>query len=311
VGDDENTAGASLLVTGGACTDSGTGLATPLALGAVLPPAGDRLAPGSTVLAVNGITTLAYYTSKNAAAPQVAPYLALMGGGVAAGKGTGASTFDASAFYGAAGAYLGIPSAKDGATADLLGDLVASGSTAAAGGYALSTQVLAALAVGSQGLAGFKPDVAPDAAAEAMVIATFPAAAATVQAKQRFDLTRPAALAAIINKALGGAPQDVVGAASAATADLNSGIGAAVQAAAKAGSPTARAAALEPVARAVRAAQESVGPAARAMAAGATPLADFTAAYGSPALVADAVDAVGDAAPGVSAAVAAPAGSKA
>jgi len=288
--------GATILVSGGACTDAGTGLAPPVALGAVLPRGAS--ASSSSFAAVNGITTLAYYTAKNAGAPQVAPYLALMGGSKATPGGAPA-VFDAGAFYAAAGAYLGIPSAKDGATADLLGDLLASGSPAAAAGYSLSAQVLAALAVGSQGLAGLKPDVTPDAAAEAMVVATFPAAAATVKAGSRFDLTRPPALAAITNKALAGAPAGVVDAVAAATADLNAGLAAAVTAAAGEATPAARAAALEPVARGVRAAQDALGPAARGLASGNVGETDFGAQWGSAALVAAAVEGVGDAAPGV------------
>ena len=261
-------------------------------------------APGSAparFAAVNGITTLAYYTSKNAGAPQVAPYLVLMGGTGKGGSAGGAAapTFDVSSFYRAAGAYLGIPSAGDGASADLLGDLLVSGSAAAAGGYSLSTQVLASLAVGSQGLAGLKPDVTPDAAAEAMVVATFPAAAATVKAGIHFDLAQPAALAAITNKALAGAPADVVDAVSAATASLHAALAAAVTEAAAASTPAARAAALAPVARGVRAAQDVLGPAARGLASGNAGMADFAAQFGSPALVGDAMEGVGDAAPGV------------
>ena len=293
--------GASLLVAGGACTDAATGLPPPVALGAVLPSSpspSSSSSSSSSFAAVNGITTLAYYTSKNAGAPQVSPYLVLMGG--TGGKAGGAAAFDVSAFYAAAGAYLGIPAAKDGAAADLLGDFLASGSPASVGGYTLSTQVLAALAVGAQGLAGLKPEVTPDAAAEAMVVATFPAAAATVKAGSRFDLTQPAALAAITNKALAGAPAEVVGAVAAATAALNADLGAAVKAAAPAATPAARAAALLPVARAVRAAQDVLGPAARGLASGNAGMADFEGLYGSPALVRAAVEGVGDAAPGVS-----------
>ena len=290
--------GATVLVSGGACTDAGTGLSPPVALGAVVPSG------AAPFLAVNGITTLAFYTAKNAAAPQVAPYLALMGG-TKGGSGV-APSFDASAFYAAAGAYLKIPSARDGAGADLLGDLLATGSPAAAAGYTLSTQVLAALAIGSQGLAGLKPDVTPDAAAEAMVVATFPAAASTVKAGSRFDLTQPAALAAITNKALAGAPADVVGAVAAATADLNSGLAAAVKAAAAEPAPAARALALAPVARGVRAAQDVLGPAARGWASGNAD--DFAARFGSAALVEAEVESVGDAAPGIADAAAIVAG---
>ena len=55
-----------------------------------------------------------------------------------------------------------------------------------------------------------KPGVTPDAAAEAMVVATFPAGAAVMKSGVKFELSRPGSLAAIFNKALGGAPQDVV-----------------------------------------------------------------------------------------------------
>ena len=50
----------------------------------------------------------------------------------------------------------------------------------------------------------------PDAAAEAMVVATFPAGASIMKSGVKFELSRPASLAAIFNKALAGAPQDVV-----------------------------------------------------------------------------------------------------
>ena len=55
-----------------------------------------------------------------------------------------------------------------------------------------------------------KPGVTPDAAAEAMVVATFPAGASIMKSGVKFELSRAASLAAIFNKALGGAPQDVV-----------------------------------------------------------------------------------------------------
>lgn len=88
-------------------------------------------------------------------------------------------------------------------------------------------------------------------------------------------------------------------AVSAATAALNTDVAVAVKAAAGEATPAARAAALAPVARGVRAAQDVLGPAARGLASGNTDMDAFQAGYGSPALVAAAVEGVGDAAPGV------------
>jgi hypothetical protein len=53
------------------------------------------------------------------------------------------------------------------------------------------------------------------------VVATVPAGAAIVKKGDKFDLSTPDSLAAIFNKALGGAPQDVVTAVSDALADTN------------------------------------------------------------------------------------------
>ena len=205
------------------------------------------------------------------AKPQVAPYTSLFGG----------DAFDAATFYAAFGTTLGIGGASKAGVTDLLAGAADSGD--AAKGQALSAQVLTSLAVGGQGLAGLKPGVSPDAAAEAMVVATFPAGAAVVKQGGKFDLASADALAAIFNKALGGAPQDVVGAVADALADTNGVIG---KAGAEKGGEVATVGA-----RALKFGQATLGPAARAVAAKETALDAFKADYGSEDGVRKAVEA--------------------
>jgi hypothetical protein len=254
---------------GAGCADAGTGAPPPVSLGALVPKY-DK-AEAKPYVAVNGVTTLGYYTKKNAAKPQIAPYLALVGG----------ADFDAASFYKGFGGALGIGGGERAGTTDLLA-AAARGDADAAKGQALSAQILNSLAVGGQGLAGLKPGVSPDAAAEAMVVATFPAAAAITKSGKTFDLASPASLAAVFNKALGGAPPDVVDAVSDALADANAAAGDGV------GEKGVKRAAA-----ALAFGQADLGPAARAAAAAAKEggLDEFSAKYGSRASVQAAVDA--------------------
>ena len=219
--------------------------------------------------ALNGVTTLAYYTKKNVAKPQVSPYASLFGG----------ADFDAATFYGAFGPTLGINGASKAGVTDLLAS-AAEGDVDASKGQALSAEILTSLAVGGQGLAGLKAGVSPDAAAEAMVVATFPAGAAIVKKGDKFDLSTPDSLAAIFNKALGGAPQDVVTAVADALAATNGEIAAA--------SPRSVGAA---GACALKFGQTTLGPAARKVAAKDTEVAAFKEEYGGEGAIAKAVQA--------------------
>lgn len=219
--------------------------------------------------ALNGVTTLACYTKKNVAKPQVSPYASLFGG----------EAFDAATFYGAFGPTLGINGASKAGVTDLLAS-AADGDADAAKGQALSAEILTSLAVGGQGLAGLKPGVSPDAAAEAMVVATFPAGAAIVKKGDKFDLATPDSLAAIFNKALGGAPQDVVSAVADALGATNAEIAAAPAKSVGAAS-----------ARALKFGQTTLGPAARKVAAKDTDVAAFKEEYGGEGAIAKAVQA--------------------
>lgn len=208
------------------------------------------------------------------AKPQVSPYTSLFGG----------ADFDAATFYGAFGTTLGIKGASKAAVTDLLSG-AAGGDPDAARGQALSAEVLTSLAVGGQGLAGLKPGVSPDAAAEAMVVATFPAGAAVVKKGDKFDLSSSDSLAAIFNKALGGAPQDVVTAVSDALADTNGVVSKAAASGDGAGVGKAGA-------RALKFGQATLGPAARSLAAKDTAMDAFKAEYGSEEGVRKGVEAV-------------------
>lgn len=257
------------------CRDAGTGAAPPVSLGALVPKY-DK-ADTKPYAAINGVTTLGYYTKKNAAKPQVAPYLSLVGG----------ADFDAASFYKGFGGALGIGGGDRAGLTDLL-KAAADGDAEAAKGQTLSAQILNSLAVGGQGLSGLKPGVTPDQAAEAMVVATFPAAAAVVKSGAAFDLASPQSLTAVFNKALGGAPTDVVEAVADALAGANAAAGDG-----KGDAGVRRAAA------ALAFGQADLGPAAHTAAASAKDggLDEFSAKFGSRASVQAAVDAAEAAAP--------------
>jgi len=237
--------------------------------------------------AINGITTLAYYTKKNVQTPQVSPYTKLFGG----------PDFDAATFYSSFGTTLGIGEASRGGTADILllstqsrnGEPGSAPEKDAVKAQAFSLQVLTSLAVGGKGLAGLKPGVSPDAAAEAMVVATFPAGAGVMKTGTKFELSRPGSLAAIFNKALGGAPQDVVDSVSRSLAWLNEAASKEVMKAisTEAGdSSTSPEEALTGGARALKVAQATLGAAAGDVATdGVDGLDAFESSYGTKALI--------------------------
>ena len=62
------------------------------------------------VATINGLTTLTYYTKKNFNSPQIKPVQSFLGG----------DNFNAAAFYGQFGPFMGIRDAENGGTADLL-----------------------------------------------------------------------------------------------------------------------------------------------------------------------------------------------
>eukprot|EP00884_Botryococcus_braunii_P021471 jgi/Botrbrau1/8007/Bobra.384_2s0030.2 len=259
------TGGLLYMPNGPQCIDTATHQQVPLDMGALLPT---YAAGAPAVATINAITTLSYYTKKNFNAPQIKPYAYFFGG----------QDFTANVFYKTFGSYLGIGNSEMGGTTDFIKGILSMDKEVKdeLKGQALNNEILNSLTIGSSGLSGFKPGVTPKQAAEAMVVATFPAGASYLKQGLSFDLTRVDSLTAVFNKALGGTPQDLVNAAANTLSIMNTQLK-------NLGDSTPSAETLNRMAQIVYAGQTVIAPAVHELATGSMSVKDWTDAYGSAA----------------------------